>query len=293
MINKNDVRTLIISLAVCGAALASQGGKSERENVPAWLKGNEEILEHLTLVDTEDGAGGTVKTIQVTGVNLQIVNGLGATNGLPNGREVVDKSITRTNGAGNLIIGYNEVLPHSSNPSPLRTGSHNLIGGIGVEYTSFGGIVFGRQSRVKAPYSSVLGGVNNKVRGLYSVIVGGGGPDDSDRLNGNCIDSDYTTIAGGASNVALGQLSFIGGGINNKTSGTIGNSILGGSSNVAAGSDTTVCGGRDNRAAGRTSHVCGGQGNHAVGNFSSVSGGLNRNTFEMHSWRAGELVEDN
>lgn len=49
-------------------------------------------------------------TIRLSGANVQIPNGEGSTN--------------TTNGAGNLIIGYDE------NPQ-TQTGSHNLIGGPG------------------------------------------------------------------------------------------------------------------------------------------------------------------
>ena len=43
----------------------------------------EELASHLTVEFLNDGQGGTVKTLRLTGVNLQILNGLGATNGNP------------------------------------------------------------------------------------------------------------------------------------------------------------------------------------------------------------------
>ena len=39
--------------------------------------------KHLSLVDVDDGQGKKVRTLRITGVNVQIVNGLGATNGNP------------------------------------------------------------------------------------------------------------------------------------------------------------------------------------------------------------------
>ena len=42
-----------------------------------------EILPNLSIEQDDDGQAGTVKTIRITGCNLQIVNGLGATNGNP------------------------------------------------------------------------------------------------------------------------------------------------------------------------------------------------------------------
>ena len=63
-------------------------------------------------------------TVQFHGCNVQIVNGEGKTNS--------------TNGAGNLVIGYDE------NPDARpQTGSHDLILGQNQEFTSFGGIVAG------------------------------------------------------------------------------------------------------------------------------------------------------
>ena len=65
-----------------------------------------EILGHLHLVQLDDGQGNTLKTIEIRGVNVRIVNGLGATNGVP--RAPHDPAQAVTNGLGNLIIGYAE-----------------------------------------------------------------------------------------------------------------------------------------------------------------------------------------
>ena len=53
-----------------------------------------EILGHISIVYLDDGQGGQAKTIRLTGVNVQVVNGLDDT--------------TATNGLGNLIVGYHE-----------------------------------------------------------------------------------------------------------------------------------------------------------------------------------------
>ena len=42
-----------------------------------------DILPHLSIENLDDGKGGTSRTIRFSEVNLQIVNGLGATNGNP------------------------------------------------------------------------------------------------------------------------------------------------------------------------------------------------------------------
>ena len=78
-------------------------------------------VEHL-----DDAQGGLAKTIRITGVNVQIVNGLGATNGFPANPGSTDPLLTPTNSVGNLIVGYNEF----GNPvGDNRTGSHNIVGG--------------------------------------------------------------------------------------------------------------------------------------------------------------------
>ena len=88
------------------------------------------------------------ETIRFSGMNVQIVNGLGFT-------DLAD-------GTGNLIIGYNEwrELEGSEN---LRDGSHMLVVGSQNNYTaeSFGGIVVGTMNQTAANYASVSGGSNN------------------------------------------------------------------------------------------------------------------------------------
>src|SRR5262249_12829054 len=61
--------------------------------------------------------------VVITGANLRIVNGLGATE--------------TTNGLGNLIVGYNEPRQFAPN---VRTGSHNVVVGMEHNFSSFGGL---------------------------------------------------------------------------------------------------------------------------------------------------------
>ena len=76
-----------------------------------------EILSYFSVVELDDGKGEKVKSIRITGVNLQVVNGLGATDGRPN-----RQGKATTNGVGNVILGYNEARATTD-----RTGSHNLV----------------------------------------------------------------------------------------------------------------------------------------------------------------------
>jgi hypothetical protein len=117
-----------------------------------------EILSHMRIVYLDDGAGNQLKTIRVTGVNLQIVNGSGNTES--------------QNGLGNLIVGYEE-LGNTREPDD-RTGSHCVVVGRCNNYSSYGGIVAGESNVLAAPYASVAGGRQNRADGPWSSIGGGG-----------------------------------------------------------------------------------------------------------------------
>ncbi len=121
---------------ICNA----QGGELTEEQ--------REILSHMSMVQLsmgEDEQGndlGTAKTIRFTGVNVQIVNGLEATNGFPEDPNSVNPVQTVTNGVGNLIVGYQELRGARDD----RTGSHNIVAGAGHNYSSFGGLVVGEEN---------------------------------------------------------------------------------------------------------------------------------------------------
>merc|ERR1711957_916617 len=156
----------------------------------------------------EDVEGGN---IYFTGCNVHIRSGNGMTDG-------------RTNGKGNLIIGYNEPrnslmeVPESAEGLDSRGGSHNLIIGNAHEYTSFGGIVTGQRNRISNIYSAVVGGYNNAATGQFSTVTGGAE---------NEATGDYSSISGGESNTASGFDS----------------SVLGGKSNDVQGDEAVVTGG--------------------------------------------------
>src|SRR5262245_18296695 len=84
--------------------------------------------------------------ITISGANLHIVNGLGATD--------------TTNGLGRLIVGYNEHRPPSALPptTDIRTGSHNVVVGREHNFSRFGGLVVGRFNEICGPWVSVSGG---------------------------------------------------------------------------------------------------------------------------------------
>lgn len=116
--------------------------KSEQETLKS-------ILPYVKYVAS--GVGGK-PTIQISGANLQIVSGAG--------------SEGEVNGAGNLIVGLNEA-------AGTQTGSNNLVVGGGQSFTSFGGILGGRNNKALGPYSSVTGGFENTAAFQFSSIFGG------------------------------------------------------------------------------------------------------------------------
>ena len=115
------------------------------------------VLGHMNLVDLDDGTGALVRTIRISGVKVQIVNGAGSTES--------------SNGLRNLLVGYQE-LGNEVEPD-LRTGSHYVVVGRRHNYTSFGGILAGESNSATGVYGSVAGGRRNRAAGPWSSIAGG------------------------------------------------------------------------------------------------------------------------
>jgi hypothetical protein len=212
-------------------------------------------------------------TVRFSGVDVQIVNGTGATD--------------TANGAGNLILGYDRNLY-----STARTGSHDLVIGDDNGWTSSAGAVFGTANTISGTSATVTGGDNNTASGPYSSVTGGNfnmaSGSSSAVLGGasNAASGDYSATLGGQSNVASGFTAAVSGGIGNKAT-AMSSSVTGGSDNVASNGPhctnvpaaSSVTGGRFNTASGCYSSVSGGgfnvvsTGNLASGDYSSISGG--------------------
>jgi hypothetical protein len=199
-------------------------------------------------------------TALFSGVNVQIVNGLGNTETI--------------NGTGNLIVGYNEPNPGPLAPLQIcsngaypdqtsctanggvwganqHTGSHNLVIGHYHSYTQFGGLVAGLNNAINRQYATVSGGVSNLASGYYSSVSGGGG----------------NIASGFASSVSSGQYN---------TASSYYSSVSGGNTNIASGDYGSVSGGQLNIASSYTS---------------SVSGGLQRTAPGFYNWAAGALFQ--
>ena len=217
------------------------------------------MLAHMQFVALDDGFGNPLPTIRFTGVNLQLVDGLGATNGNPADPFSVDPSRTATNGLGNLVVGYAEpaILGGS------RQGSHNLVVGTRHVWSSFGGLLAGDNSTVSGPYRAVSGGVGNSST-FYASSCGGGIL--------NIAENEAATVSAGSYNIATGMRSTVSGGAYNIASGAYA-TVSGGEQNFAEGINASISGGNDNRATGSLSSVAGGSGNIAAGYGAAVVGG--------------------
>lgn len=235
---------------------------------------NVRALNNVMTVETINGE----RTVRLTGVNLQVVNGLNRTESI--------------NGAGNIIIGYDE--PNSFTTKPIcsqaralngtlltdeagclaaggvfstqhKSGSHNLVLGTQNGYSSFGGMVGGRFNYINEIFATAVGGVDNRASGAFSVIVAGQGH----------LTQESAAILGGIGNQALARNSSITGGVGNVASGENA-SITGGERNTATGRTSTVTGGLLNNASGQGANVSGGRNNVASGTNSSILGGNTR-----------------
>lgn len=144
----------------------------------------EGLLEHVSVNGND---------VYIQGANLHITNGSGATD-------------TGPNGLGNLIIGYNEEREEWDN---IRTGSHNLVVGTRLNYSSYGGIVAGNWSENNGPWSTVLGYFNMTL-GDSSVVSGG---------QFNVAEAANSSVSGGYDNLASGYSSSVSGGNMREASG--------------------------------------------------------------------------
>jgi hypothetical protein len=232
-------------------------------------------LGEVLSVETFDG----VTTVTLTGVNLQVLNGLGRTESV--------------NGAGNLIIGYDEpnfltdqsfcsldrndagdliedgtaCIAAGGEFGPIhKSGSHNLIVGSQNNYSSAGAIVAGKHSTSNALYASVLGGVRNRAGNSFATVLGG---------QENAALGNSSSVAGGNFNTTRGQHASVSGGRRNVASGSA-SSIAGGNQNVASGNTASITGGTENIAEGIFAVAVGGFRNNARANTSTILGGQSR-----------------
>lgn len=202
------------------------------------------------------------------GMNLEVNNGTGVTDG-------------EINGLGNIIIGYNEnIFPYLGNgPSSQKTGSHNLVVGKGNNYMSYGGIVSGLNNWISGTYATITGGERNQALGGFSSVFAGslnqaaGQGASAGSGQGNSASGAFSTSFGGLQNVATGDYGSSIGGMQNQAQGNY-SSTTSGSMNKAIGVASGITGGLSNSATGDYANVNGGLENTAGGIMGSVGGGL-------------------
>ena len=150
--------------------------------------------QNTALMDLLAGASRVGDTLVLEGMNLQIINGLGSTDG-------DQGSGPQVNGLGNLIVGYDE-----NSGSDNKSGSHNLVVGPRHYYSSYGGLLGGANNVVIGAYSSVSGGEGNTASGFSSHISGG---------SHNNVSGHRSNILGGRNNDVSHQYSIVLGGNGN------------------------------------------------------------------------------
>ncbi len=179
---------LAVSLLTLGVAPARALSESQQDAAIASLQST--VASQQTTINAlmaklqYVSVSGTDMTI--SGANLHVVSGAGATNAKPNG-------------LGNVIIGYDEARTGNGAVN-TRTGSHNLILGTQNNYSSYAGIVAGVNNTVSSGYDTVTGGKNNTASGFYCTVSGG---------YGNTASGSYAAVGGGSGNAASGLYAFL------------------------------------------------------------------------------------
>lgn len=168
----------------------------------------------------------------VEGVNLHIRSGAGSTNAAPNGR-------------GNLILGYDEARPSGSD----KSGSHNLVLGMGANYSRYSGIVGGQNNTISANYAMVLSGAGNVASGDWSMILTGAV---------SRAELNTSVVVSGEQNVADGARSVVLGGRLNRASGAL-SVVVGGRQNAIDHSDASIGGGQNQTSTAASRFLAQGQ----------------------------------
>jgi hypothetical protein len=315
------IHPVVAGLVLVACALLALARGQQVQRLPVLTPEQAEILRHMSIVYLDDGQGGETKTVRFTGVNVQVVNGLGGTSG--NAMYTTEPTLVSTNGLGNLIIGYNEVRGFGDK----RSGSHSLILGAYENYEGFGNIVSGMGNEVSGYGSICLASINSVSSNQNSAVIaadncqlvgGGVGQHTFSAIIGSWdaqisgYIAEYDVILGGQDSVLDGAVgSVLIAGIHNLGSGSNYASIIGGEANTMCSADfgviaggnsaymqqatqAVIVGGESNQVliGGDGATVLGGQGNQATGANSVVGGGLNRSALGIYDWVAGSLFED-
>jgi len=144
-------------------------------------------------------------------------------------------------------------------------GSNNRARGLYATVAGGGGASVSDSNSALGDWSTVGGGYQNAASGFFAATVGGGGFNTASLVG--------ATISGGIINTANSDYATVGGGTANIASGTYA-TVGGGNANIASGTTApTVGGGQSNNASGSWATVGGGRYNNARGTFAVVGGG--------------------
>lgn len=139
------------------------------QQLEARIKKLEALLDNVTRKGND---------LVLSNLNLIINNGSG--------------TVARTNGTGNLVVGYDD--PGS--------GSHNILVGSKNRCSSYGSIVSGSGNSVSGKNAAAIGGNGNSASGDSSTILGG---------RDNNASGAYSSVMGGSENKAKGDYTGING----------------------------------------------------------------------------------
>ncbi len=219
-----SVATLLADLTTANSIIATLQTDlgNHTSQISAINNSNVMDLDAYLTVSTKGVANATL-----SGINLQIVNGLGTTDTI--------------NGLGNLIVGYDEVntwldyrcslgdyidqttceLNGHTWSNSHKTGSHYLVLGSRNSYSQYGGMVAGGSNYANGVYSTVTGGFVNTASGSFSSVSGGGNYNTASgyasSVSGgttNTASEKYSSVSGGSYNTASGWYSSVSGGFN-------------------------------------------------------------------------------
>ena len=181
---------ILFSPVGAGAQQGSPPGGGGNPGIEDLIDEIDVLKARLTALETTlAGVSRNGGILLFEGMNVQIVDGSGDTEGV-------------VNGLGNLIIGYDEKRTFKGAIND-KTGSHNLVVGELHNYSSYGGLVAGMRNTVSSFNASVSGGFQNVASGGLSSVSGG---------NLNEASGTFSSVSGGQSNTASGNASSVSGG---------------------------------------------------------------------------------
>jgi len=257
------------ALVACGALWVAQGGEAKASTTAldqATITAMQTAIQELQFRLAHVRRSGD--ELFITGANVHIRNGLGAT--------------SLKNAKGNLIVGYNENYSYAT-----RSGSHNVVLGRSNSYTGSGSIVSGVYNTAGADDTAVLGGQGNIVSkatagslgGLYNDVSGyyaaavGGYRNTVTGASASAQAGSYNTVGGSCSAATGGRANLVSGSEAAATAGYI-NTVTGQGGVALGGSQNTVSGHRGAGVAGARNETGGSEAAAVAGLYNKAAAPL-------------------